>query len=201
MSRGVLFIISAPSGTGKTTILKRILATVPGVAFSISHTTRKPRSGEQDGIDYHFVDRATFEEMRDQQAFLEWAEVHGNLYGTGRDTVEACLKRGEDIILDIDVQGAKQVRTAKGDTGVFVFIAPPSWDELAKRLTGRGTESEESLAIRRQNARREMAEIDMYDYVVVNDRLDEAVDTLRAIIVAERSRRRRLGSGQPVGPF
>lgn len=197
MKRGSLFIISAPSGTGKTTILKRILETVPGVVFSVSHTTRSPRAGEQDGVDYHFVDQQTFAGKREKQDFLEWAEVHGNFYGTCRDVLEESLARGADVALDIDVQGARQIKNLIGAEAVFVFIAPPSWEELERRLSGRGTDSSESVRLRCDNARREMADIGMYDYVIVNDAIDDAVQALQSVIIAERCRNRRLISGEP----
>jgi len=197
VSRGTLFVISAPSGTGKTTILKEVMASVAGLSFSISHTTRSPRAGEQDGVDYHFVDRDRFLAMREQGVFLEWAEVHGNFYGTSRDAVAAALSDGTDIILDIDVQGCRQVREAASDA-VSLFVVPPSWQELERRLTGRGTDSEETIRLRLANARREMVDADQYDYVVVNDDLAQAVTTMRAIIHAERSRHRRNLNGAPM---
>ena len=197
MSRGTLFVISAPSGTGKTTILKEVMASVPGLAFSVSHTTRAPRTGERDGVDYHFVDRGRFEAMRDEGAFLEWAEVHTNCYGTSRAAVEAGLAAATDIILDIDVQGCRQVRAAAPEA-VSIFIVPPSWEELAKRLTGRGTDDAETIRLRLANARAEMADADRYDYLVVNDDLARAVAAIRAIIVAERSRHRRDADGVPL---
>lgn len=197
MSRGTLFVISAPSGTGKTTILKEVMASVGGLSFSVSHTTRAPRAGEADGVDYHFVDRDRFLAMREQGAFLEWAEVHGNFYGTSRESVAAALADGIDIILDIDVQGCRQVRAA-ADDAVSLFVVPPSWQELERRLTGRGTDSEETIRLRLANARKEMADLDQYDYVVVNDELARAVETTRAIIHAERSRHRRDLNGAPM---
>ncbi len=198
MRRGELFIISAPSGAGKTTVLKRVLAELPGVAFSISHTTRAPRAGEQDGRDYCFVDQETFVRLRDAGGFLEWAEVHGNLYGTSGEVVENIIEQGIDVILDIDVQGAQQIRRQKETKGHFVFIVPPSWEELQRRLVGRGTETPESLVTRYSNARRELADLDCYDFLIVNDVVDEAVEMLRSIIIAQRSRSRRTVAGQPV---
>ena len=159
MSRGNLFVISAPSGAGKSTLLKRLLAEVPNLAFSVSHTTRAPRPGESNGREYHFVDRPTFARMRDDQAFLEWAEVHGNLYGTSRAAIEAQQAKGLDVFLDIDVQGARQLRDCGHPGAIFLFIAPPSWAELEKRLRGRGTDPEETVQLRLNNARREMAEV------------------------------------------
>jgi len=198
MSRGNLFVISAPSGAGKSTILKKLLAQVPNLAFSVSHTTRAPRPGESNGREYHFVDRAAFEGMRDSQAFLEWAEVHGNLYGTSRTAIEAQQAQGIDVFLDIDVQGARQLREQRIQGAIFLFIAPPSWAELEKRLRGRGTDPEETVQLRLSNARREMEDAGRYDYLVINDRLDEAVDVLRAVVIAERCKGRRNPDGRPI---
>ncbi len=198
MSRGILFVLSAPSGGGKTTILKKVMADLPGLVFSVSHTTRKPRLGEEDGRDYYFVSRQEFASIRDRRppGFLEWAEVHGNWYGTSRAAVEQCLCGGRDVVLDIDVQGATQIR--EGTDSVTVFIAPPSLAELAARLRGRGTEDEHTLALRLENAKQELAFMERYDYLVVNDRLAEAVESLRSIIIAERCRQRRAVDGVPV---
>jgi guanylate kinase len=198
MSEGLLFVISAPSGCGKTTLLKRVMASLPGLVFSVSHTTRPPRQGEVDGQHYHFVDQPCFERLRDQDppGFLEWAEVHGNIYGTSVAEVSRRQRAGLDVILDIDVQGAGQVRGRA--RAVTIFIAPPSWGELERRLRGRGTESEASIALRLDNARREMACAPSYDYLIVNDRFDEACDSLRSIIIAERSRYRRSPDGRAV---
>lgn len=198
MSRGKLFVISAPSGAGKSTILKGLFAAVPGLAFSVSHTTRAPRPGEVAGRDYHFVKRPDFERMREQGAFLEWAEVHGNLYGTSRAGIEAQQAAGLDVFLDIDVQGAGQLMGMGLAETVFLFIAPPSWAELEKRLSGRGTEAAETVRLRLANARKEMAAAGLYHYLVVNDRLAEAIDTLRAVVVAERCRSRRNPAGEPL---
>ncbi|MCX5875824.1 MAG: guanylate kinase [Deltaproteobacteria bacterium] len=198
MSRGNLFVISAPSGAGKSTILKKLLAAVPNLAFSVSHTTRTPRPGESNGREYHFVDRPGFEGMRADQAFLEWAEVHGNLYGTSRVAIEAQQAKGIDVFLDIDVQGARQLRDGGHPSAIFLFIAPPSWAELERRLRGRGTDPEETVQLRLNNARREMADAHRYDYLVINDQLDEAVEILRAVVIAERCKARRNPDGQPV---
>ena len=198
MSRGNLFVISAPSGAGKSTLLKKLLAAVDNLAFSVSHTTRAPRPGESNGREYHFVDRATFEGMREKQAFLEWAEVHGNLYGTSRATIETQQAQGLDVFLDIDVQGAHQLQEQRLPGAVFLFIAPPSLVELEKRLRGRGTDPEETVQLRLNNARREMEDAGRYDYLVINDQLDEAVEVLRAVVIAERCKARRSPNGQPI---
>lgn len=198
MAMGNLFIISAPSGTGKTTILRQVINSLENISFSVSHTTRTPRAGEQEGVDYHFIDKETFVTMEQQGLFLEWAEVHGNLYGTSSSSVHSEIGQGQDIILDIDVQGASQVRQKLGNNGVFVFIAPPSLDELARRLAGRSTDSESAIATRLANAEGEMKNIANYDYVIVNDTVAQAVDVLRSIIIAERSRKRRNIAGEPL---
>lgn len=195
MNDGILFVVSAPSGAGKTTILQKMMADLPGLVFSVSYTTRAPRPGEQDGRDYHFISHEAFTLIRSRQpiGFLEWAEVHGNLYGTGREEVERLLGAGRDVVLDIDVQGAMQVR--KTSDPILIFIAPPSPAELESRLRKRGTETEATIALRLENARREMQYAEGYDYLIVNDRLADAVDCLRSIVVAERCRRRRSPAG------
>lgn len=194
---GELFILSAPSGAGKTTLLKEVMRVLPGLVFSISHTTRAPRAGETDGVDYHFVDRDSFLRMRDREEFLEWAEVHGNWYGTSRQAVEVHRGQGIDVILDIDVQGADQVRSRVPGCQ-SIFIAPPSLAELRRRLAGRGTDSAETIAVRTRNAEREMQAMGRYDYVIVNDDVTTAADTLRSVIVAQRCRKHRDASGKPL---
>lgn len=198
MNSGLLLVLSAPSGCGKTTIVNRMMRDLPGLVFSVSHTTRSARPGEAQGVHYHFVDTATFAAIRDQQptGFLEWAEVHGNMYGTSVEEVQRHQQAGNDVILDIDVQGAAQVR--QRTQPVTVFIAPPSLAELERRLRGRGTENEATIAVRLNNARKEMACVGAYDYLIVNDRLDEAVESLRSIVIAERCRQRRTPHGQPL---
>lgn len=198
MTTGKLFILSAPSGAGKTTLLKKVMADLPGLAFSVSHTTRLPRAGEVDGVDYHFVSRARFESMREQGIFLEWAEVHGNLYGTSRPAVLAQLATGLDVILDIDVQGAAVLRNSAVIPAASLFISPPSLSELERRLRGRETDSEETILLRLKNARKEMQAAVDYEYLIINDRLEQAIDTLRAIVIAERSRGHRLPTGQSI---
>ena len=196
--QGQLFILSAPSGAGKTTLLKEVMPRMAGLAFSVSHTTRSPRSGEKDGVDYHFVSVEEFRVMRDQGLFLEWAEVHGNFYGTSRPAVEKQLEQGLDIILDIDVQGAAIIARDGTVAAVSVFIAPPSLFELEKRLRGRGTDSEETIELRLKNAAWEMEAVPDYEYLVINDSLEEAAATLQAVIIAERSRGHRLPTGEPI---
>jgi guanylate kinase len=194
----MLIVLSAPSGCGKTTLLKRVMADLPGLVFSVSHTTRAPRAGEKEGRDYFFVSREEFASLRDcrPSGFLEWAEVHGNLYGTGREGVERQRAGGLDVILDIDVQGAAQVRASSDP--VTVFIAPPSLDELGRRLRGRGTEDEKTIALRLAGAEKEMQAAKDYKYLIVNDDLDEAVESLRCVLIGERLRRRRNRAGRSV---
>jgi len=198
MTSGLLLVLSAPSGCGKTTIVDQVMRDLPSLVFSVSHTTRPPRPGEVQGVHYHFVDNATFSAIRDRQptGFLEWAEVHGNMYGTSVEEVQRHPQAGNDVILDIDVQGASQVRQRTHP--VTVFIAPPSLAELERRLRGRGTENETTIAVRLNNARKEMACAGAYDYLIVNDRLDDAVESLRSIVIAERCRQRRTPDGQPI---
>jgi len=198
MEIGNLFIISAPSGTGKTTILKRIISEMENIMFSVSHTTRPPRPGEKEGVDYYFVKKDAFQKMQEQDLFYEWAEVHGNLYGTSRNAVQEIIDQGQDIILDIDVQGGLQAMDKVGDKGIFIFILPPSLQELEKRLVNRGTESESVIATRLKNAQGEISVMEKYDYVIVNDSVAEAVEVLKSIIIAERSRKRRSVSGKPL---
>ncbi len=199
MNKGRLFVISAPSGTGKTTILKVVMDNIPGLAFSISHTTRLPRPGEENGVDYHFVSHDEFRQMITQDMFLEHAEVHDNLYGTSREAVETQLDEGLDVILDIDVQGADIVRRDKRLDPTYLFISPPNLSELEKRLVGRGTEDEERIALRLNNAKTEMKAANKYEYLVINDQLEEAVELFSAVVLAERAKAHRLRNGKPIG--
>ena len=199
MSSGHLFIVSAPSGAGKTTILKQVLSRLPAVSFSVSHTTRPPRPGEVNGKDYFFVSVDQFTALLQDGDFLEWAEVHGNLYGTSGWAVTAQLERGQDLILDIDVQGAGQLQDRRQELeATFIFIAPPSLAELERRLRGRKTESAETIALRLQNARQELAAADRYDYVIINDDLEQAKAMLTAIILEKRAAGRRGFDGLPL---
>ncbi|MBI3248583.1 MAG: guanylate kinase [Deltaproteobacteria bacterium] len=196
--RGVLFILSAPSGAGKTTLSRRILERLPDLRVSVSYTTRKPRAGEQDGHDYHFVDNARFHQLRATGAFAEWAQVHGFLYGTPRSPLDEALAGGQDFLLDIDVQGARQVKAAYPEA-VSIFVLPPSWEELETRLRSRGTEPAEVIARRLQRAQEETSALGAYDYFLVNDHLDHAVTLLFAIIQAERARvSRHTDSSSPL---
>ena len=192
MNERILFVISAPSGCGKTTMVKRVMKSLPELAFSISHTTRPPRSKERDGQHYYFINQDLFQEMYEQQPtqFLEWAEVHGNYYGTSRAEVERLHQDNKDVILDIDTQGAKQVMEKASP--VSIFVAPPSLEELEKRLRGRNTEDEANIQLRMENAKLEMAMMKEYEYVIINDVLEDAVDKLISIITAERCRSLRL---------
>jgi len=182
-------IVSSPSGAGKTTLTTRLRENVPGLRFSVSHTTRKPRQNEQDGREYHFVDRAHFVRLIEEGAFLEWAEVHGNLYGTGTDE----LRHGQEargIIFDIDHQGARQIKSSEPDA-VAVFILPPSMAILEQRLRGRASEDEETVQRRFNVARREIEHYGLFDYVLVNEDLEEATKQLESIFRAEECRRHR----------
>lgn len=185
---GILLVISAPSGTGKSTLIRRLRAKYPRLAFSVSYTTRPPRAGEQDGHDYHFVDPERFIRLRNAGELAEWAEVHGNFYGTSRPAVQDMLDQGRDVLFDIDVQGAGQLRHAF-DQGAFVFLFPPSRRTLEQRLRGRGTENEQALAKRLANARLEMEHADYFDYWIVNDDLEQAYRDLQSVYLGEGLRR------------
>jgi len=189
--KGLLIVISAPSGTGKTTLSHMLLREFPNMEFSVSYTTRKPRSGEINGRDYWFVDRETFEKMIEEGDFLEWAEVYGHLYGTSKSQVIKALSEGKDVLLDIDTQGALNVKKNFPEA-VLIFILPPSLRELKRRLESRGTDDEETIKKRLKIAREEIRRAPLYDYVVVNDVLEIAFDNLRSIIKAEKCRAERL---------
>ena len=189
--RGLLFIVSAPSGAGKTTLVERLVEQIPQLKMSRSYTSRAARAGETDGVDYNFVSRARFEEMIAAGDFLEWAPVFGNLYGTCASETETILAGGQDVVLVIDVQGARKVR-ARGVAAITVFVMPPSFEVLEHRLRGRSKDSETEIQRRLQVARDEVAAFTEYDYVVVNDELPAAVDRLRSIVIAERARLLRM---------
>ncbi|MFH1009578.1 MAG: guanylate kinase [Candidatus Latescibacterota bacterium] len=189
--RGFIVILSAPSGGGKTTICREVVRRQEKAVLSISETTRPKTSGERNGTDYHFVSEEAFRSRIGQGAFAEWAEVHGHLYGTLSDTIRAEIGQGSILVLDIDVQGARQIKAAFPDS-VGIFIVPPSMDVLEQRLRARRRDTEEDIARRLRHVAREMEEIVRYDYVVVNDDFDRAVDQVSAIFTAEACRRDRL---------
>ena len=189
--RGILLILSAPSGAGKTTLAHKLIARTANLGWSISHTTRPRRVGEVDGEDYHFVSEATFLSLRAQRAFAEWAQVHTAYYGTTRTTIESTLRMGRDLVLDIDVQGAEQLKSCYPEA-VLVFILPPSWQTLEDRLRARGTDEEAAITQRIRRAQEETRELARYDYCVINDQLESSVAALQAILCAERIRVSRL---------
>lgn len=190
-------VLAGPSGSGKTTIGRQLVELRSDIRFSISATTRDARPGEADGEDYHFMDRTEFERLRDEDGFLEWAEVHGALYGTPRSNFLEAREAGEKLLLDIDVQGARSVRGRLDET-VSIFVVPPSGDEILRRLRGRGTEDTARLRRRLRSAESELAAMEEFDYLVVNDRLREAVSRVEAIVDAESSRIERLGESVQV---
>jgi len=185
--RGRLFVVSAPSGAGKTTVVERLIQLMPDLRMSRSYTSRPARPGEEDGVDYNFVSRDRFEAMVAGDQFLEWADVFGNLYGTSTVDTERALAAGTDLVLVIDVQGARQVRRQRPSVA-SVFVLPPSFDALETRLRGRSKDSEEQVRRRLETARQEVVAVSEYDYVVINDEVDACVERLRAIIVAERAK-------------
>lgn len=182
---GNLYVVAAPSGAGKTTLVRLLLEQEAGVQLSVSFTTRRPRPGEQNGCDYHFVDTAAFQAMIARQEFLEWAEVHGNFYGTSKKWIIERLAPDHDVLLEIDWQGAQQVRSAfPGAIGIFIL--PPSMEDLTRRLTERATDSTDVIARRLATARAEMRHVEEFDYVIINDSLEQALDDLRAVVRASR---------------
>lgn len=188
--KGILFILSGPSGVGKGTVRERLFAKNPNLQYSISATTRSMRPGEVDGKDYFFKTKEQFEQMIAERDLLEYAQYVGNYYGTPKAFVEKQLASGQDVFLEIEVQGAKQVKD-NFSGGVFIFLMPPSLDELEKRIVGRGTESDELVMNRLQEAKNEMKMMNIYDYVVVNDTIEHAVENVQAIITAEHLKRQR----------
>ncbi len=189
--RGLMLVLSSPSGAGKTTISRRLLADDPGIAMSVSVTTRAPRPSEREGVDYFFVDHARFEAMVEAGELLEWATVFGHRYGTPRAAVEAALAEGRDVLFDIDWQGTQQLKETARDDLVSVFVLPPTTAELERRLRERAQDPEEVVAERMAKAADEMSHWAEYDYIVVNRALDTSVDEVRAVLAAERLRRDR----------
>jgi guanylate kinase len=187
-----VIVVSAPSGAGKTTVVTRVLNELDGLRFSVSHTTRAPRAGEQDGVEYHFIDVAAFERLRDTGQLLEWALNYGHYYGTGVAELERARRDGVDLLLDLDVKGAAQVRNKIADA-VTVFVLPPSYADLERRLRGRGQDDEASIRRRLDVAREELSFYHAYDYAVINDDLNSCVESMKTIIRAARFRVGRMG--------
>ena len=183
----MLFIISAPSGTGKTTLVEKLVKVTDHLKMSRSYTSRPPRGDEVNAVDYNFVSRAQFEQMASAGEFLEWADVFGNLYGTHAGETDKCMQRGDDVVLVIDVQGARKVR-AQRVPHVGIFVLPPSYQVLEQRLRGRSKDAEEAIGRRLQVARDEVSAFEEYDYVVINDALDLCVERMKGIVLAERSK-------------
>jgi guanylate kinase len=188
-----VFVLSAPSGTGKSTLARRLVKEVDGLDFSISFTTRAPRAGEEHGKDYFFVDHATFDEMIRTGGLVEWVEVYGHKYGTGKDWINSQLASGRDVLLDIETQGARNVHEAIPDA-VMIFLIPPSAGELSNRLRLRGRDPEAEIQVRLDHAKHELSQFPSYDYLVVNDTLDRAYRELESVILATRLRRERMGA-------
>jgi guanylate kinase len=188
--KGQLFVISAPSGTGKSTILEELRREMPFLGYSVSHTTRKPREGEQEGRDYYFVGRESFKKLADHGAFVEWAAVYGHFYGTSFTSFQGKLDRGMDVLLDLDIQGAGAIKR-HFPASVLIFIVPPSLEVLESRLRNRGTDGKEVIRARLKKAKEEIAGFEQYDHVVINDKLDQAVAEVRAVVMSEWSRTSR----------
>lgn len=187
MRKGKIFIICGPSGVGKGTVVARLLASDPTLYFSVSATTRAPRDGEVDGKHYHFLTKEQFQQWIDEDAFLEYAEFVNNSYGTPRRYVDKAVEQGRDVILDIEIQGAEQVKTRRSEA-IRIYVAPPSWEELERRLIGRGTEDMEKVRSRLERGKQEFAAAKDFDYFVINDTVDRAVEEIRAIMRAEHCR-------------
>ena len=189
---GILFVVSAPSGAGKTSLCRELIDSLSDLRQSVSFATRQRREGEQNGVDYHFVDMEFFQRMIEKQQLAEWAEVHDNLYGTSLEILNVAAKDGIDLLLDIDCQGAAQLKKSYRQ-GVFIFILPPSYAELEKRLRDRGTDDEDVILRRLQNAEQEISQAVWYDYLIINDDFQFTKDRLMAIVAAERCRVSRTG--------
>lgn len=179
--RGRLYILSGPAGVGKGTVLRRVFEKLDNIAYSVSCTTRAPRPREIDGVNYIFMDESSFKKMVDEGRFLEWANVHGHFYGTRKDVVEETVRQGKDVLLEIDVQGASQVKEKMPDA-VMIFIQPPSFEELIRRLKKRGTEGPEELELRIRNAKKEMSYANEYEHMIINEKIDKAADDFIKIV-------------------
>jgi len=197
---GLLYVVSGPSGTGKTTLCKELLKRIPDLRFSISYTTRPPRRDEQPGKDYYFVTPEAFGKMIDKGEFAEWAEIYGNLYGTTRSSIEQALESGHDLIFDIDSQGAEQLKRTY-PLGISILLLPPSVSELERRLCSRKTDSEETIRKRMNQAPQEISQVEIYEYIVVNDVFEETLHVLHSIIVAEKHRRKNMAKKLSLDSF
>jgi guanylate kinase len=189
---GIVFIVSGPSGAGKSTLVEALMTRFPDLTLSVSYTTRPPRGSERAGREYHFVDAASFEQRRAAEEFAEWAEVHGSLYGTPRAPLDDAIAEGRDMLLDIDVQGARRLKRLYRDSAVAIMVFPPSWDELERRLRERATDSEATITRRLARAHDEADALPEYDYWIRNDERDAAVERACAIVLAERARVSRV---------
>ncbi|MCS6858385.1 MAG: guanylate kinase [Sandaracinaceae bacterium] len=188
----LFLIVASPSGAGKTTLIHLLLERRNDLGFSVSHTTRKPRPGERDGVHYHFIEAQAFEQMIERGAFIEWAWVHGHMYGTSHSEIARAKEQGKrGIVFDVDVQGARRIKALYPEA-IAVFILPPSWEELKRRLLNRGTESPQSLEIRLERSREEILHYAFFDYVIVNDKVEQAARALSSIVLAEEHRTKRL---------
>jgi guanylate kinase len=187
---GQLFVITGPSGVGKSTIIRRLRKELPGVGYSVSHTSRKPRKNEADGVNYHFVDRETFEKMIGDKAFAEWAKVYEDLYGTSFSSLQSQTDQGLDVVMDLDSQGAKNIKKSFQNS-VLIYILPPSLQELEKRLRGRASDREAEIRKRLEKARKEIENCVDYDHIIFNEDLDKTLEEVASIILSERSRRSR----------
>jgi guanylate kinase len=193
-------VVSGPSGTGKTTLCKELIKLIPNLSFSISYTTRPPRRNEKSGKDYYFVTPEVFETMLDNGEFAEWAEIYGNRYGTTRSSIEHALNQGHDLIFDIDSQGARQLKRTY-PSGISIFLLPPSVSELERRLCNRKTDSQETIQKRMNKARQEISQVGIYEYIVINNVLEETLRVLESIIVAEKHRRENMAKELSLDSF